>query len=70
MTKIAEMVVEEMGLSSVKFRYTGGDRGWKGDVPHFHLDISKIENLGWKMHYTSDEAIRKAIREVLDSDFI
>ena len=69
-TKIAEMVVEEMGLSSVKFRYTGGDRGWKGDVPHFHLDISKIENLGWKMHYTSDEAIRKAIREVLDSDFI
>ena len=62
---IAEMVVEEMGLKHVKFVYTGGERGWKGDIPHFHLDMSKIEQLGWKMHFTSDDAVRKAITEVL-----
>jgi UDP-glucose 4-epimerase len=66
-TRIAEMVVEEMKLKNVKFNYTGGKRGWPGDVPRFQLDISKIKKLGWKESYTSDEAVRKAIREVLDN---
>ncbi len=64
-TRIAEIVTEEMGLKSVKFNYTGGMRGWKGDVPRFQLDASKINQLGWKAKYTSDEAIRKAINESL-----
>ena len=62
---IARMVVEEMGLKEVKFRYTGGDRGWKGDVPRFQFDIGKIKKLGWKPKYSSDEAVRKAIRDML-----
>ena len=65
-TCIAEMVVEEMGLSDVEFKYTGGSRGWKGDVPRFQLDAAKIKKLGWKENYTSDEAVRKSIKEVLD----
>ena len=66
-TRIAEMVVEEMNIKDVKFNYTGGIRGWAGDVPRFQLDISKIKKLGWKESNTSDEAVRKAIREVLDN---
>src|SRR5207253_2197617 len=31
--EIADMVVEELGLSGVKYEFTGGARGWKGDVP-------------------------------------
>ena len=62
---IAKMVVEEMGLKDVKFRYTGGDRGWKGDVPRFQFNIEKIKSLGWKPKYESDEAVRKAIRDLL-----
>jgi UDP-glucose 4-epimerase len=65
-TRIAELVVEEMGLTDVEFKYTGGDRGWAGDVPRFQLDISKIKKLGWKESYSSDEAVRKAIKEILD----
>jgi UDP-glucose 4-epimerase len=65
--KIAEMVIEEMGLKNVKFKYTGGKRGWAGDVPRFQLDITKIKKLGWKEKYTSDQAVRKAIREILDN---
>jgi UDP-glucose 4-epimerase len=64
-TRIAEMVTEEMGLKNVSFKYTGGIRGWKGDVPRFQLDAQKINTLGWKATLTSDEAVRKAIRDVL-----
>ena len=66
-TKIAKMVVEEMDLKDVKFNYTGGKRGWAGDVPRFQLDPSKLNKLGWKASYSSDEAVRKAIRETLDN---
>lgn len=63
--EIARMVVEEMGLKNVRFRYTGGDRGWKGDVPRFRFDIGKIRSMGWRPRYDSDEAVRKAIRDLL-----
>ncbi len=66
-TRIAELVVDEMNLRDVKFKYTGGIRGWAGDVPRFQLDINRIKKLGWKESNTSDDAVRKAIREVLDN---
>jgi len=59
---IARIVVEEMGLKKVKFKYTGGDRGWVGDVPRFSYSLSKIHSLGWKASRTSDEAVRLAAR--------
>lgn len=64
-THIAEIVVEELGLKNVKFSYTGGDRGWKGDVPRFSYDISKILSTGWKPKYTSDEAVRQTVKDVV-----
>ena len=64
-TRIGELVVEEMGLENVTFTYTGGKRGWKGDVPHFQFDISKIKQLGWRPTLSSDEAVRKAIQDLL-----
>jgi UDP-glucose 4-epimerase len=67
-TRIAEIVVNEMGLKNVKFSYTGGKRGWKGDVPRFQLDCHKINNLGWKASLTSDEAVRKATRDILEGN--
>ena len=68
-TRIGEMIVEEMGLKDVSFKYTGGKRGWKGDIPHFQFDIGKIEKLGWKPEYSSDDAIRKTIQVLLSSNF-
>ena len=66
-THIAEIVVDVLGLSDVEFKYTGGDRGWKGDVPRFKYDISKVLATGWKPEYTSDEAIRKAVIEAVQA---
>jgi UDP-glucose 4-epimerase len=64
-TTIAQMLVESMGLANVKLKYTGGERGWPGDVPQVRLDTSRMEKLGWKPKYNSGEAVRKAIRDVL-----
>lgn len=64
-TAIAEILVERMGLSPVNFKYTGGDRGWPGDIPQVRLDPSKMERLGWKPRYTSDEVVRQAIVDIL-----
>ena len=63
-THIAEIVVDVLELSDVEFKYTGGDRGWKGDVPRFKYDISKVLATGWKPEYTSDEAVRKAAQSL------
>lgn len=64
-TRIAEIIVEEMGLENVKFSYTGGEGGWKGDVPRFQYDLTKIHQAGWHAKYTSDEAVRRTVREYL-----
>jgi UDP-glucose 4-epimerase len=63
-TAIARMVVKAMGLSGVTFSYTGGDRGWPGDVPQVRFDITKMRGLGWKPQYSSDRALSKAINDI------
>lgn len=62
--EIAAMVIEEMGLDAT-IRYTGGDRGWVGDVPEFRYNLDKVNSLGWKAAYTSNEAVRLAIQKAL-----
>ena len=64
-SSIAELVIEEMGLAEVQLVYSGGDRGWKGDVPKVRFNLDKIHRLGWDARYDSREAIRLSIREML-----
>ncbi len=63
--RIAEIVSEEMGLDPV-FRFTGGDRGWKGDVPVMLLSIEKLKSMGWRPKYNSEQAVRMAVRDLLE----
>lgn len=60
-TEIADITVKIMGLQDVEYCYTGGDRGWKGDVPIVRLDSQKIRKLGWSNQYTTPEAIEMSI---------
>lgn len=63
--RIAEIVCEEMHVSpKPEFKFTGGKRGWKGDVPIMLLDASKINKTGWEQSYNSEEAVRKAARDL------
>ena len=64
-TGIARVVAEEMGLKDVAFEYTGGDRGWKGDVPFMALSIGKIKALGWKPAHDSEASVRLCVKQLL-----
>jgi len=64
--EIAQMVIDAMGLNA-QIKYTGGDRGWVGDVPEFRYDLSKIHRLGWRAKRTSNEAVRLSIEEALET---
>ncbi|MFT4112203.1 NAD-dependent epimerase/dehydratase family protein [Silvibacterium sp.] len=63
-TEIAEMAAKALGARP-SLTYTGGDRGWKGDVPVVRLDCTKLRNLGWRSKHTSWEAIQKSLEEML-----
>jgi UDP-glucose 4-epimerase len=62
--EIARMVIDAMGLNAC-ITYTGGDRGWVGDVPEFRYDLAKIHQLGWKAEQTSNEAVLLSIEKAL-----
>jgi len=65
--EIADLAVAESGLApgSVRYEHTGGDRGWKGDVPKVRFDVAKIEALGWRAARTSAEAMRDSLRAMI-----
>ena len=63
--RIADIVSEEMGLDP-DYEYTGGDRGWTGDVPKMRLSIEKLAALGWAPPESSDDAVRRAARQLTD----
>ena len=65
--RIADFVCEAMGLENVTYQFTGGNRGWKGDVPAFKYDLSKIHAAGWKASHNSDESVRETLRRVLEA---
>ena len=54
-----------MGLKNTRFSYTGGPRGWQGDVPKVRVDIKKIRRLGWSATLKSEQAIKKSIKDLL-----
>ena len=59
--EIAELAMRVCETSGVKFEFTGGDRGWKGDVPIVRFDCTKIRLLGWACRRTSAEAMRDSM---------
>ena len=61
--EIAALAVECVGLAagSVRFDFTGGDRGWKGDVPIVRLATDRIRSFGWRCERPTREALRQSI---------
>jgi UDP-glucose 4-epimerase len=60
--EIADEVVACLGLRQApRYRFSGGPRGWKGDVPLVRLKSDRIRALGWQSRWTSREAIRASL---------
>lgn len=64
--RIVDILVKETKLKNVKIKYTGGESGWKGDVPKFLLDNRKMKKLGWKPKHTSEQAVKAAAKIVVN----
>ena len=66
--EIAELVVEVCGLDPgrTEFVFTGGDRGWRGDVPVVRLNTSRIRRLGWTNSMSSRQALRASLESMLE----
>ena len=66
--EIADLTIEVMELNpgKVKFIFTGGNRGWKGDVPVVRLNSDKIRKLGWSNKHTSSQAIQLSLSSIYE----
>ena len=64
--RIADIVVEVTGCADARIEYTGGDRGWAGDIPRARLGIDKMLQTGFDVAMNSEEAIRYTATCLLD----
>jgi UDP-glucose 4-epimerase len=60
---LAETIIARMAAGT-PIAYTGGDRGWVGDVPRFSYSTERLAKLGWRPRLSSDEAVRRAVDEL------
>lgn len=67
---LADILCAELGLENVKYTYAGGSRGWKGDSPFVHLDVSKIKSLGWVPKKSIREGVIDTIQYLKSNDFL
>lgn len=64
--EIADITCDIMNVNNVKYNFSGGSRGWKGDVPVVRLNSDKIRSKGWKNEMTSKDAISKSVKSIYE----
>jgi UDP-glucose 4-epimerase len=57
--EIADLAAQCLGIEPATMHrdYSGGDRGWSGDVPVVRLNTERIRATGWRNRFTSAEAL-------------
>ncbi|WP_035918053.1 NAD-dependent epimerase/dehydratase family protein [Legionella fairfieldensis] len=64
---IAHLTLECMNITqNIRFNFSGGNRGWKGDVPLVRLNTDKIRSLGWTCQHTSRQAIKSSLLAMIE----
>lgn len=63
--EIGEKVIAAHG-GRARIEFTGGPRGWVGDVPQQLLAIRRIQSLGWNPRWNSGHAVDRTIEELVD----
>ena len=69
--KIVRIICNNLDLHKVKFLFnkaTPDGRGWIGDVKFMRLDISKLKSLGWRPKMSSEEAVLRAVHELMSQE--
>lgn len=65
---LADIVCKKMEISDVHYTFSGTKRGWIGDTPFVHLDISKISSLGWIPGYNIKDGIIDTVGYLKNND--
>lgn len=64
---IAEELISQLGFAGqTKIQYGESAQGWPGDVPQSRMDSSKLAKAGYSLPRSSDEAVRFAIRCIIE----
>jgi UDP-glucose 4-epimerase len=63
-TRIAELCVAASPNKAARIDYGTAAQGWPGDVPKSLIRPDKLAALGFRVRYTSDDAVRLAVAEV------
>jgi UDP-glucose 4-epimerase len=64
---LAEAVVKCQSPGA-RIKFGTGNKGWVGDVPKFNYSIEKLKALGWSPRLTSDQAVDRAVAEIVDEN--
>ena len=63
--EIADLAVEVVGAHGTVYRFSGGDRGWRGDVPVVRINTDRMRGLGWANAMTSRQALASSMASML-----
>jgi UDP-glucose 4-epimerase len=65
----AQWICDHLGMTP-EVEFTGGERGWVGDVPFIWLDISRLLATGWKPTATIRESVVKTVDWLLLNEWV
>lgn len=67
-TEIAQLAIAALGVpfENTAITYTGGGRGWRGDVPIVRLNTDRIRSMGWSNVFDTREALRASLDSMLE----
>jgi len=67
---IAEIVVQEMGIKFIEYKFGESNIGWPGDVNTIRFNSNKLKILGWKPLYNSKKAIELSVKAMLQQEVL
>jgi len=60
--RIANLCIQASPYPHASIRYTGGDRGWPGDIPRSFMSPDRLAALGFAVRHSSDDAVTLAVQ--------
>jgi UDP-glucose 4-epimerase len=66
---IAECVVKNSPYPKAEIRYGEGKKGWKGDVSKSRISMKKLNELGFFLKLSSNQAVEKSVKEITQEIF-
>jgi len=65
---IAQIIIHELGVNpEIIYSSELDGRGWIGDIKNMLLSTEKLKKTGWKIHYSSKDAIIHTVKSIIEN---